>query len=212
MSRKPKRPFSRRSTAMSAMAPDRQVAQRVLLDLARRVPGGLRDHLRQRTCPCARNLLMTLSMSFMPAFMLLMCRSVEIESGRSPPSRSARRRARRSCRRRGRRRRCTPRLRPSSMPGFRLAVDPARRAGPSTCACRCRRGAASSSAGRPAAAFGMVGAEIDHHRDVGGGAGLDGALDRCPLRAGVVRGLDADDQSLCASGPSPRSACASMSP
>ena len=27
---------------------------------------------------------MTLSMSFMPAFMLLMCRSVEIESGMKP--------------------------------------------------------------------------------------------------------------------------------
>ena len=34
--------------------------------------------------PSARNLLMTLSMSFMPAFMLAMCRSVEIESGRKP--------------------------------------------------------------------------------------------------------------------------------
>ena len=34
--------------------------------------------------PIARHLSMTLSMSFMPAFMLVMCRSVEIESGVKP--------------------------------------------------------------------------------------------------------------------------------
>ena len=34
--------------------------------------------------PIARNLSITFSMSFIPAFMLLMCRSVEIESGRKP--------------------------------------------------------------------------------------------------------------------------------
>ena len=34
--------------------------------------------------PMARNLDMTLSMSFMPPFMLPMCRSVEMASGRNP--------------------------------------------------------------------------------------------------------------------------------
>ncbi len=34
----------------------------------------------------ARNLSMTLSMSFMPVFMLLACRSVEMESGMKRPS------------------------------------------------------------------------------------------------------------------------------
>jgi hypothetical protein len=34
--------------------------------------------------PSARNLSITFSMSFMPAFMLPMCRSVEIESGQKP--------------------------------------------------------------------------------------------------------------------------------
>ena len=63
---------------------------------------------------------MTLSMSFMPAFMLLMCRSVEIESGTKPaftigiatrhaklppPWPTSK---------------ITPRFRPSIMPGFGL--------------------------------------------------------------------------------------------
>ena len=70
--------------------------------------------------PIARHLSMTLSMSFMPAFMLLMCKSVEIESGMKPaftigiampqlklppPWPTSK---------------ITPRLRPSTMPGFGL--------------------------------------------------------------------------------------------
>ena len=63
---------------------------------------------------------MTLSMSFMPAFMLLMCRSVEIESGMKPAFTigTATRQAKlpppwpTS--------KITPRLRPSTMPGFGL--------------------------------------------------------------------------------------------
>ena len=43
-------------------------------------------------------------------------------------------------------------------------------------------------------AFGLVRAEVDHHRHVRERAGFDRALDRRPLGAGVVRRLDADDQ------------------
>ncbi len=61
---------------------------------------------------------MTLSMSFMPAFMLPMCRSVEIESGRKPSftAGTAMRQAKlpppwpTS--------KMTPRLRPAQRPGF----------------------------------------------------------------------------------------------
>jgi hypothetical protein len=39
-----------------------------------------------------------------------------------------------------------------------------------------------------------VPAEVDHHGHAGQPAGLDGARDRIPLRPGVVRHLDADDE------------------
>ena len=41
-----------------------------------------------------------------------------------------------------------------------------------------------------------VAAEVDHHRHVGLRAGLDGAVDRVPVAAVVVRHLDPDDQAL----------------
>ena len=46
----------------------------------------------------------------------------------------------------------------------------------------------------------MVLAEVHHHRHVGQRAGLDGTLDRRPLRALVVRGLDADDDVAMPAG------------
>ena len=68
--------------------------------------------------PITRNLLITFSMSFIPAFMLPMCRSVEMESGGKPSfmDGTAMRQAKlpppwpTS--------KITPRLRPSTMPGL----------------------------------------------------------------------------------------------
>ena len=61
----------------------------------------------------------------------------------------------------------------------------------------------TSSATRP---LGLVGAEVHHHRDVGERARLHRVLHRRPLRAAVVRGLDADDHARVLLAPSPRSA------
>ena len=60
------------------------MAQLLLLISRAGIPGRSRAITSSRDMPRARNLLITLSMSFMPAFMLPMCRSVEIESGRKP--------------------------------------------------------------------------------------------------------------------------------
>ena len=44
--------------------------------------------------------------------------------------------------------------------------------------------------------FGLVRPEVHHDGNAGDGAGFDGALDRRPLRTGIVRRLDPDDEAL----------------
>ena len=51
---------------------DGQIAQFFVVNFARRIPGGVAGSRRPADMPIARNLLITLSMSFMPAFMLPM--------------------------------------------------------------------------------------------------------------------------------------------
>ena len=68
--------------------------------------------------PSARNLLITFSMSFMPAFMLPMCRSVEIESGRKPSFTSGTATYQAKLPPPWPTSKMTPRLRPSTMPGL----------------------------------------------------------------------------------------------
>ena len=72
--------------------------------------------------PIARNLLITLSMSFMPAFMLPMCRSVEIESGRKPAFIAGTATPQEKLPPPWPTSNITPRLRPSIMPGFDVAI------------------------------------------------------------------------------------------
>ena len=93
-------PFSTRSTATSASAPTSRLPSSVRLislagfqvDMAITSSSGIAH---------VQNLDMTFAMSFMPAFMLPVCRSVEIESGGSPAPSPARPTNSRSCRRRG---------------------------------------------------------------------------------------------------------------
>ena len=139
---------------------------------------------------------MTFSMSFMPAFMLPMCRSVEIESGTKPvlidrhgdaPEETAAAVADVED---------DAALARLDESGIRLAgyqlvaqarvhvrVDVAR---PQLLRDEVRE--------RPL--VGVVVAEIDHHRNVRRRCRFDRALDRGPFRSGVVRGLDADDRPL----------------
>ena len=120
----------------------------------------------------------------MPAFILLMCRSVEMESGMKP---------------------CF--IAGTAMPPGETAaamsdieddaalapLDHARiqfarivelvRAGRNSSACRYRRAAVSWSADRQGT-LRMIVPEIDHHRDFRQGAGFHGVLHRRPLGAG----------------------------
>src|ERR1039457_3927469 len=83
MSTKPNLPFSTRRTAISAGLPtDRFPSSSCLISFA----GFHVDHNTTdgSAMPSASTLSMTFSMSFMPAFMLPMCRSVEMESGTKP--------------------------------------------------------------------------------------------------------------------------------
>ena len=205
-STKPNVPCSTRSTATSATAPDREMPERLLLHLARGIPRGPADHVVERHAEreeLAHHVQHVLHAGVHAA---------DVEVGRnrvragSPPERRARRRARGSCRRRDRRRRSRPRFRPSNKAGFRcpgrssslrspeydVRVDVA---GP-----QLRRDELGE---RP---FRLVPPEIDHHRDVGGGARLDRALHRRPFRPGVVRRLDPDDRPAVGRAPRPPSA------
>ena len=148
----------------------------------------------------------------MPAFMLPMCRSVEIESGRKPsltagtaiaPGEAAAAVADVEDH---------AALAPLQQRRVHVARRrPARRAGRSRRGCRCRRAAASSSPARPAGRSGWFAPKSTITGMFAERAGLDRALDRRPLGPGVVRGLDADDQALVLAAPSRRSASASMS-
>ena len=98
--------------------------------------------------PIARNLPMTLSMSFIPAFMLLVWRSVEMESGTKPAFMSGTAVAHLKLVPPWPTSKKTPRARPSIIALLGpLSPDPARRGGRRTCACRCHPGGSTSSAG-----------------------------------------------------------------
>ena len=151
--------------------------------------------------PIARNLSITLSMSFMPVFMLPMWRSVEIESGRNPALIAGTAIRHRKLPPPWPTSKITPRFLPShsagftragfvllvAQPGIHVGVDVAR---PELLG--------HELAQRPLRA---IGAEVHHHRNVRERPRLDRPLDRRPFRAGVVRGLDADDQRPCSEAP-----------
>src|SRR5262249_18838469 len=148
--------------------------------------------------PIAKNLSITLSMSFIPAFMLPIWRSVEMESGRNPSFIAGTAIRHKKLPPPWPTSKITPRFLASQSAGFTLPD--------STCSLRkpgkvwgidtprSELGGHESTEGP----FSMINPKADHDGDMGERPRLDSAFNRRPFRAGVVGRLDAYDQTLIA--------------